>query len=715
MQSSGASTEVVRHPGLILVRIAGVIDEHFDRTLVMQVLQNPSLPILVDVDGVARITSYGVREWLRGFQGAVHADIYFVGCRPSLLAQFNSIAQFGSLGHIVTLYCPYVCVECGKPFEVLTDVRKTGEQLRAFQAPEAACPFCAHKPAAFDDLEASYFSCLAERPLRSVPRAIDLMLDGDKRAPVRALKVFKDVSGDVTALWLVGSLDASARLKRQADGLEGDAVVVLAGLRSADSQGLARLGEVLAQEGPRLFLARVPVEIALLLAGDAAALGRAVVLSVFAETTCPTCGGPSIPELGAPIRHGGPPRCPVCGTDLRAVEVDARLAGLPWADAPAAVAAYLQSHPTQPGGRAAQDDSTVPSQVPAQQVGKYEIVKRIGIGGMAEVFLGRHVGMEGFEKKVVIKRILPHLAAQPSFVEQFLQEARVVARLAHPHIVQIFDLGRDGEHYFIVMELVNGHDFNALIRMASKLDEHIPIGVVARITAALCAGLHAAHTYCDDQGLVKPVLHRDVSPHNVLVGVDGSVKITDFGVAKASGSLDQTGAGTLKGKVLYMAPEHVLGRAADHRIDIFAAGLCLYYGLVQHHPFSRMNEVSALKAVLTAQIPLPTKLRGEIPPELERIVMRALERDPERRYPSAEEMGNDLERFLLEQQHATFKDVGEWVRDVADRMKTVPAPLNDHPSNATPNSEDATLTTPEGSLERADRLPFRAVVNGDDD
>ena len=666
-----ARIQIERLPGLILVRVAGVIDEHFDKAVIQQALAEAAEPVLVDIDGVPRITSFGVRELVAALRSVgAAAPIFFCGCRPALMAQFNSFAQLAARGDIVTLYCPYVCADCDHAFEVLTDVRKAGDDLRSFRAPAVACPSFGRGPAGLEDLEASYFAVLADRPLPSpVPPALEEVLDG-KPTTARPLRVFKDVSGDVTGMWLVGRLDERARLKRHADGLEGDTVLVLSGLTGADAAGIVRLRDVLAAEGARVYLARVPLDVArALAAGAPASLGRAAMLDVDGVSDART---------------------------------DAGLAALPWAEAPAGIAAYLAARPTLDSANVGVELHNTPTgKLPVADVariGKYEIVRRIGMGGMAEVLLGRHLGVEGFEKKVVIKRILPHLALQPSFVQQFLEEARVAARLTHPNIVQIFDLGRDEDNYFIVMEHVNGHDFNALIRMAASVGEPVPLPVVARILSCVCAGLHAAHAYEDDDGIVKPVLHRDVSPHNILIGFDGSVKITDFGVAKASGSMSHTGSGsgTLKGKVPYMAPEHVLGHASDARIDVYAAGLCMYYGLTLHQPFSRSNEVSSLRAVLEAEIPAPRTLRPEIPAELDRIALRAIDRDPERRYASAALMANDLDSWLMAQPRGGIAHVAEWLRALVESAARLPRqePGSEASSAAAAPGDETIITTP---------------------
>jgi serine/threonine protein kinase len=668
---SGARVQVERHAGVVVARVAGIIDEHFDDAALASAIESAEEPLVVDLDGAPRITSFGVRKWQQAFRNC-HTHVFFTNCRPALISQFNSVAQFGAAGAIVTLYCPYVCAACGAYFEMLSDVRKVGDRLRALEAPDATCPKCAAPHAAFDDIEGAYFACLVDRPLSALPSAVAAVIDGVPiAAALRPLRVRKEIAADFSALWLTGDLRAGARLGRVAEGLQGDVVVILDELGAADDEGIEVFSrDVLGLIGARFFLARVPLSLAERIAGDPARLRGAAIVTV--------AGAEDSRDVVA----------------LKAVS--------PLVEAPPAIASYL-----------AQLASPSATDVGAR-IGKYEIVRRLGMGGMAEVFLGRRVGPEGFEKKVVIKKILPHLAAQTTFVEQFLEEARVAARLSHPHIVQSFDLGRDNDSWFIVMEVVEGHDFNALIRMSQSLDENIPCVIAARIVAAVCAGLHAAHSHVDDAGVPRPVVHRDVSPHNVLVGFDGTVKIADFGVAKSSETFPQANAGTLKGKVLYMAPEHIRGQPSDQRVDIFAAGVSLYYALVQRHPFARMDEVSALQAVLDAEIPAPRTLRPEVPAELERIVLRAMERDPAKRYVSAHEMAADLERSLASAQDATFADVGAWVRGVSERSARLP--VVHLPRGGNELALDAkTVTTPDRTVERRIVVNARELALDDED
>ncbi|MCI0669648.1 MAG: protein kinase [Myxococcaceae bacterium] len=282
-----------------------------------------------------------------------------------------------------------------------------------------------------------------------------------------------------------------------------------------------------------------------------------------------------------------------------------------------------------------------------QAFGQYRLVRKLATGGMADIFLAKQVGPQGFERNVVIKRLLPGLAEQPDFVAMFLDEARLAARLEHPHIVQIHDLGEIDGQYFLCMEYLAGEDLSHLLRSSLQRTLPVPLKLAARIVSQAAHGLHHAHELTDEHGEPLDVVHRDVTPSNLFVTYQGHVKVLDFGIAKASSCISTTDAGTLKGKVLYLAPERVMARPADRRSDVYSLGLCLYEALTLTRPFLRENELAILKAVLDGTCPKVSELRPDVPPELEVIVARAMARQVEERYQSAAELAADLDEYLL--------------------------------------------------------------------
>ncbi len=280
-------------------------------------------------------------------------------------------------------------------------------------------------------------------------------------------------------------------------------------------------------------------------------------------------------------------------------------------------------------------------------LGKYKLVKLIASGGMAEVYLAKQVGAAGFEKLVCLKRILPHLARDKQFVEMFLNEARLAARLDHPNIVSIFDLGETNGNYFIAMEFIDGPNLRAVGNRAAELNELLPIPEVLKIISMAAAGLQYAHDLTDEQGHPLGLVHRDISPDNILVHRNGAAKVVDFGIAKAANSSGATRTGTLKGKVAYMPPEQLRGSPLDRRTDVFALGVVLYEMLAGKRPWDAISEVALIGKIMTEDAPPLAELRPDAPEELLAIVERVLAKDREQRYQSCHELQNDLEQLLV--------------------------------------------------------------------
>jgi predicted Ser/Thr protein kinase len=280
-------------------------------------------------------------------------------------------------------------------------------------------------------------------------------------------------------------------------------------------------------------------------------------------------------------------------------------------------------------------------------IGKYKLVRLIASGGMAEVYLARQAGAAGFEKLVCLKRILPHLARDKQFVEMFLNEARLAARLDHPNIVSIFDLGEANGNYFIAMEFIDGPSLRAAAKRALERGERLPIAEIVKIVSMAAAGLHYAHELTDAGGKPLGLVHRDISPDNVLVHRNGAAKVVDFGIAKAANSSSSTRTGTLKGKVAYMPPEQLRGDPLDRRTDVFALGVVLYELLAGQRPWAGDSEVSLIGRIMTEVPPPLSTLRPEAPAGLVAVLDRALAKDREARYASCHDLQVDLEALLV--------------------------------------------------------------------
>jgi eukaryotic-like serine/threonine-protein kinase len=348
-----------------------------------------------------------------------------------------------------------------------------------------------------------------------------------------------------------------------------------------------------------------------------------------------------------------------------------------------------------------------------QPFGKYQLLKKLATGGMAEVWLARQTGIEGFAKNLVVKRILPHLAEDHEFVEMFRNEALIAARFTHPNIAQVYEFGEANGTYYIAMEFVHGEDLGRVMRKAYGKEQWIARPLAIRIVAAACEGLYYAHTRTDDAGRPLKVVHRDISPQNILISFDGSVKLVDFGIAKAADQVGLTKSGAIKGKFAYMAPEQASGKALDHRADIFAIGLVLYELLTCNRPLKRETELATLQAALECSIQPPSQV-ADVPAGLDEVVMRALAKAADDRYRDARQFQLALEEALVrEQAVASSVQISELMETLfADRLQEEKKSGNPEP-NGEDSSSSAHLSPPPPAepAPRPSRTPPPAVAD----
>jgi len=329
--------------------------------------------------------------------------------------------------------------------------------------------------------------------------------------------------------------------------------------------------------------------------------------------------------------------------------------------------------------------------------GKYLLHERISVGGMAEVFKATLQSPVGFERTLAIKRILPHLVDDERFISMLIDEAKMAVQLSHPNIAQVHDLGRVDRHYYIAMDFVDGEDMAEVERCQRRRGTPIPIAITAHITMSICAALQHAHEATWPGGQPLGLIHRDVSPTNVLVSFDGEVKVIDFGLAKAVGRRSQTRHGVVKGKLTYLSPEQARGDELDHRSDIYALGTCLWEWLTGKRLYLRDSDQEIIQAVRQGKVPSPRTIDTRVPEQLERIVMRALERERDRRYATALAMHDDLEAFVYAADaRISRNDLAQYMaRLFPDRV--VP------PAVADPSAADATspnIGSPPPGLDR---------------
>ncbi len=378
----------------------------------------------------------------------------------------------------------------------------------------------------------------------------------------------------------------------------------------------------------------------------------------------------------------------------------------------------------------------------SEVIGRYELLTRLATGGMAELFLARERGLAGLERLVVIKRILPHLADQPSFVEMFLREARIVARLSHPNVVQIYELGQEEDSYHIAMEYIHGSTVRELLLLAQQEGKQMPLDVGLTIVEQTCRGLHAAHQLRDLDGQPLGLVHRDISPHNLMCTTDGHVKLLDFGVAKSTAaSVEATYSGNLKGKFAYLSPEQCLHEPLDRRSDIFAMGIVMWEMFTMRRLFKRKTELDMMQAVIGGKVPPPQRFREDLPTPIQEVILRALATEREDRFDSAEtlreamaeaasECGVEIEedrvaRFLsdvagerLAERQATVESACERELTVAERRRLLHM-TGTSSRSATGGAEQEEMTaveTPSGAMDKTHLSPaekMKELVDAD--
>jgi len=298
---------------------------------------------------------------------------------------------------------------------------------------------------------------------------------------------------------------------------------------------------------------------------------------------------------------------------------------------------------------------------PVSIVGRYAIHAEIAHGGMATIHLGRLTGPGGFSRTLAIKRLHPMFAKDPEFVAMFMDEARLAARIQHPNVVSIIDVVAQAGELLLVMDYIQGESLSRLLRAERQRGGRIDLKIAVKLMSEVLSGLHAAHEVTNERGMPLDLVHRDVSPQNILVGVDGVARLIDFGVAKAAGRAQSTRQGQLKGKLPYMAPEQIKGGTVDRRTDVYAASVVLWELMVGRRLFQG-DEANVLYGVLSAPIPAPSTLVPGVSAALEAVVMKGLERNPSRRYSTAMEMADALEAAMAP---ASSREVARWMKELS--------------------------------------------------
>jgi serine/threonine-protein kinase len=340
-----------------------------------------------------------------------------------------------------------------------------------------------------------------------------------------------------------------------------------------------------------------------------------------------------------------------------------------------------------------------------RRLGRYAIGDHIASGGMASVHVGRLLGPAGFTRTVAIKRLHSHLARDPEFVFMFQDEARLAGKIRHPNVASVLDVVSEDGELFLVMDYVHGESLASLIRSARSANHVVPPGVAVAVIVAALDGLHAAHETRADDGHLLGIVHRDVSPQNILVGADGAVRVVDFGVAHAAGRLQTTREGQVKGKASYLAPEQVRGEKSDRRTDVYAASVVLWEVLAGRRLFTGETPIAVMTSVLESTIEAPSAIAGS-PPELDAPIKRGVSRRPSARFETAREMAAALEAAF---RPATTREVAAWVESIAG-----PA-LKERAARIADMEKQSTLATTRGAVSDNPSTQVAAVVGGSAD
>lgn len=640
-----------------LVHVAGLVDEHFVGFGAI----GPSIRTLViDVSGMTRMTSFGVRQWLKGIDALPKSlsDVYMLGCPTFFVDQLNMVLNFGGSAKVLTVMAPYTCPSCGMESGETVDVLGDRATLAKGGVPEKDCGRCNGK-LEFDETPESYFSFVSKYAASQINPAAAALLGslglytaidttGDK--PPRIIKL---VHGSVTYFRVIGTVGGMFRARPFLVGAEGEVVLDLAEVDRFDTLGLRewrRLIKTLASQVPAVTLVDVTSSF-LTTASDSLALARNVAAaSVLLPFACLDCGKVSarshnIVNATWPLEIDNQV-CPTCGGTSEPTLRGNMLGALQKASTqiPPASAKLIENRKevlsralTDANVAQAGDSATGALGDEDTILGKYKIVRRLSAGGMAEVFLANQVGIGGFEKPVALKRILRQLLEQRHLaVDMFLNEAKIAGRLMHPNIVQVLDVGEEKGALYLAMEYVRGKDLRELLKKFRAQRGTIPLEDAIFIIREVGQALHHAYWSTDIGGKQLSVVHRDVSPHNVMVGFDGTVKLLDFGVAMSS--VTDHAETMIAGKWAYMSPEHTTNQAVDHRSDLFSLGVMLYLVCSGNMPFAGNEPREIVKKIRAGAYKPLEEAAPQVPPAIADLVARLLAPKAEDRPASGKEV-----------------------------------------------------------------------------
>ncbi len=658
-----ATIEVVESGGALLVAVSGPIDEHFPG---FGAVAQGVTTVIINTTGLTRMSSFGVRRWMEATDALCQRipDVYLVGCPIFFVDQLNMVMNFGGAARVLTALAPYTCPACGRESREIVDVLEGRTTLAKGGVPEKVC-LCGAK-LEFDETPDSYFSFASRYAASKIlPEAAALLAAHDlytsaTSAAEKPAKILKLVEGSVTYFRISGTIGSQFRARPLLVGAEGEVVIDLAEVERfepAAHREWEKLLTTLAANVSATTLVDVsPAVLDAAAAGGFTMEGTCAVWSVVVPYHCTVCDGTtqeSVPcsSMGAGFEER---LCAGCGAASRAVAEIAVLLphGNARGDVPSESATLIQRREemllrAEIGRLSAAAESMTPVGESDAIFGKYKITRRLSAGGMAEVFLAKQVGIGGFEKPVALKRIQRDLLERRhQAVQMFLNEARIAARLMHPNIVQVFDVGESHGALYLAMEYVHGHDFNELLKRLRGRRIGLPLAVACHIVREIALALDHAYWSTDMDGKQLAVVHRDVSPHNVMLGFDGSVKLLDFGVAMSGISEAET---MVVGKWMYMSPEHTRNKDVDHRSDLFSLGVILYEACAGRAPFASANAKETVRKIREGDYVPVQRHAPEISDRLAALIAGLLAPDPELRPQHGQQLAEVLSDIVREE------------------------------------------------------------------
>ena len=678
---------------VVLVTLGGQVDEHFAGFGDF----GDARSAVLDVSALTRMTSFGVRQWLRAIEALPRTleQVYLLGCPTFFVDQINMVLNFGGAGKILSIVAPFLCTMCGVEAGEVIDVLGERAALAIGGLALRECSRCGGR-LELDETPESYFAFLGKYAASNIQPAVAQLLSFHGRyfssdnATEKPPRIIKLIHGSVTYYRIIGTIGTLFRSRPLLVGSEGEIVIDLAEVDRFDPGGITqwrRLVKTLQPQVTAVTLVDVP-EAGLGLAFEALAQAPTVsIASLLVVYTCVDCGKSS--PVSLPLARTTKlldRTCSTCGGTARsALSVD-KLGPLRAASAQTATASakvierrdeLLSRALTDANVALAGENATVDIATDDTILGKYKIVRRLSAGGMAEVYLANQIGIGGFEKPVALKRIQrKQLESRHQAIEFFLNEAKIAGRLTHPNIAQVLDVGEVAGALYIAMEYVHGRDLQKVTRRLAQSNSTLPIRISCYIVEEVAKALDYAYMAKDMAGRQMCVVHRDVTPHNIVLGYDGVVKLVDFGVATSA--MTEHAEAMIVGKWSYMSPETTLNEPTDHRSDLFSLGVILYLLLAGEKPFGGSEPHTIVKCVRAGSY---TRLPMHVPERLRALVDRMLAPLPAQRPQRGRDVVDELaaigQALPNQGQHATTAGLlAQLLADVEDlQLSTEPHEL----------------------------------------